>query len=365
MKNTTKFLALLLCLLMLVGTVASCARDEEENPNETEDTTEETEELGTEGLEYFPLDGDTYGVKGGTAKYLAEIVIPATHEGKAVTKILDEAFSESKELKTITIPNSITSIGASAFEGCSGLTSFTIPESVTSIGFSAFSRCSKMTSITIPFIGETKAGTENTHFGYIFGANKPFDNNDVIPSTLKNVIITGSSSIERYAFSYCDITTLSIPKSITSIDVGAFYTCSDLTKITVEEGNPKYHSTGNCLIETKSKTLILGCNTSVIPNDGSVTKIGDSAFESYHNITNIIIPDGVASIGNRAFLDCRFTSVTIPDSVTSIGNEAFFSCNNLTDIYFTGTVEEWNAIEKSNADIPTSATIHYNYIPNN
>ena len=72
----------------------------------------------------------------------------------------------------------------------------------------------------------------------------------------------------------------------------------------------------------------------------------------------------VTSIGNSAFHKCRgLTSIVIPDSLTSIGEYAFDSCNRLTNIYFTGTEKEWNAIEKSNANIPSRATIHYNYVP--
>ena len=85
-----------------------------------------------------------------------------------------------------------------------------------------------------------------------------------------------------------------------------------MTKIKVDENNETYHSQGNCLIETKSKTLILGCNTSKIPDDGSVT-----------------------AIGKRAFYKCSgLTSVTIPDSVTSIGNYAFDGCDGLKEVHF-------------------------------
>ena len=95
--------------------------------------------------------------------------------------------------------------------------------------------------------------------------------------------------------------------------------------ITVQSGNTKYHAAGNCLIETESKTLILGCKDSIIPTDGSVT-----------------------SIGNNAFRNCTsLTSITIPNSVTSIGNNAFYGCTGLTSIVYTGTVEQWKAIEKS------------------
>ena len=150
-----------------------------------------------------------------------------------------------------------------AFYACTGLTSITIPGSVTSIRYSAFEGCTGLTSITIP-------------------------------------------------------------GSVTSIRYSAFGSCSGLASISVENGNPVYHSEGNCLIETASKTLILGCKNSVIPSDGSVTNIGNAAFFGCTGLTSITIPDSVTNIGNAVFSGCAgLTSITIPDSVMSIGNAVF------------------------------------------
>ena len=133
------------------------------------------------------------------------------------------------------------------------------------------------------------------------------------------------TSIGRGAFSDCNgLTSVTIGSSVTIIANSAFYYCSGLTNIIVDEGNTKYHSVENCLIETATKTLILGCKTSVIPTDGSVTSIGDSAFRGCSGLTSITIPDSVTSIGWGAFWYCTdLTNITIPDSVTSIGESAF------------------------------------------
>lgn len=94
----------------------------------------------------------------------------------------------------------------------------------------------------------------------------------------------------------------------------------------VTTGNKKYHSANNCIIETETKKLIVGCKTSIIPSDGSVTSIGDSAFSGSRDLTSIIIPDSVTTIGVYAFSGCSgLTSVTISNNVTSIGNYAFYS----------------------------------------
>ena len=204
--------------------------------------------------------------------------------GDNVKTIPSYAFYGCIGLTSITIPDSVTSIGDSAFYGCSGLTNITIPDSVTYIGSNAFKNCSGLTSVTI--------------------------GNSV-------------TSIGDSAFMDCSrLTSITIPDSVTSIGNFTFMDCSRLTSITVAEGNKKYHSNGNCIIETESKTLILGCNTSVIPSDGSVTYIGSSALSGCSGLK----------------------SITIPDSVTTIGEYAFNGCSGLETVFYKGTIKQWNQI---------------------
>ena len=246
----------------------------------------------------------------------------------SVTNIGDYAFYGCRNLTSLSLPENITSIGCYAFDACRGLTSFVIPDHVTNIGTSAFAHCENLLSVSIG---------------------------------------TSVSRIGDYAFNGCGaLTALVIPASVIDIGWNAFIICSDLTKILVMEGNPKYHSDGNCLIETESKTLLAGCMNSVIPVDGSVTSIGDGAFKGYHPITSIVIPDGVTSIGDDGFYACQgLTAIVIPDSVTSFGISVFGSCTKLTDIYFTGTEAEWEAIVKGDYwDFGTpDYTLHFNYVP--
>ncbi len=95
-----------------------------------------------------------------------------------------------------------------------------------------------------------------------------------------------------------------IPDSVESIYTSAFRCCSALETITVSEGNEKYHSSGNCIIETESKTLVIGCPSSVIPTDGSVTSIGEYAFYDCVGLTHITIPENITDIGECAFANC-------------------------------------------------------------
>ena len=145
-------------------------------------------------------------------------------------------------------------------------------------------------------------------------------------------IPAGVTSIGESAFKdYRGLKSVTIPAGVTSIGDDAFEGCTGLTNITVQPGNTVYHSAGNCLIRTQSKTLIMGCQTSVIPTDGSVRSIGEGAFSGCTGLTSITIPDSVTSIGYGAFFECwNLTSVTIPNSMTMIARLAFKGCNSLT-----------------------------------
>ncbi|MBQ7381026.1 MAG: leucine-rich repeat domain-containing protein, partial [Clostridia bacterium] len=205
------------------------------------------------------------------------------------------------DIKKITFKDGVTHLGHFAFYNCTSLTEVTIPDSVTHIGNATFSFCSSLAEVNFP----------------------------------KNL-----TKIDSLAFQCCSaLTEITIPESVTHIEIQAFLSCDALASITVDEKNPVYHSAGNCLIETSSKTLIAGCKNSVIPNDNSVTKIGISAFDGCRGLASIHIPDGVTSIDDMAFQDCsNLASVTIPDSVTRIGYGAFSWGFNLTSIHIPDSV---------------------------
>ena len=246
----------------------------------------------------IPSDGSVISIGEGVfsgCNRLTSIELPSS-----VTKIGDFAFSHCTELTSIKIPG-VTSIGYAAFWGCTGLASIELPSGVTSIGTCAFFDCTGLTSIEIP---------------------------------------DGVTTIDGYAFEGCTgLTSIEIPSSVTSIGGEAFWGCTGLGSIVVNEGNPAYHSAGNCLIETKTKELIAGCKTSIIPSDGSVISIGDYAFEGRTGLTSIEIPSSVTTIGRYAFEGCTgLTSIEIPSSVTSISSYAFRGCTGLTSIEIPSSV---------------------------
>lgn len=179
-------------------------------------------------------------------------------------------YSNRNSIKTVKIEEGVTSISSYSFYGCKTLISVSIPESVERISHDSFYGCTGLSSLTIP---------------------------------------KGVSYIESFAFDGCS---------------------SSLESIIVDEGNETFKSVDNCLINKNSKMLLLGCNNSVIPADGSVTSIGEKAFYNCAELTNVTIPNGVTSIGSGAFSGCiSITDIIIPDSVTDIGSSAFSSCTGL------------------------------------
>lgn len=222
---------------------------------------------------------------------LTSVTIP-----NSVIIIENSAFYGCTGLTSATIGNSVTRIGEDAFYGCTGLTSMTIPNSVSIIGYQAFWDCTGLTSVTI---GNSVTIINGNAFGNCIGLTSV---------TIPNSVTT----IQDGAFYGCSgLTSVTIPSSVTYISFSAFSNCSGLTSLVVDEGNIHYDSRDNCnaIIETALNRLVLGCNTTIIPN--SITAIGNSAFSNCSGLT----------------------SLTIPNSVTFIGGYAFSGCDGLTSVY--------------------------------
>lgn len=323
------------------------------------------------GLTYTSNSDGTYSVTGLGSCKDAEVVVPTTYNGKQVTSIGTGAFGRCDTVTSVVLPNTIKSIEYQAFYQCKNLMEIVIPGSVKTIGNEAFDWCENLLSVTFSS-GITSIGN------YAF-ANCKNLKSVVLPSTVTSIgeyaflnctniasvtMSNGVKTIGNSAFNECKkITSITIPKSVTKIGERAFQNCASLSSITVESGNTVYHSAGNCLIETASKTLIQGCLKSVIPKDGSITKIGNYAFLGYYNLTSIVIPEGVTEIGELSFYYCRdLASVVIPSSMRTIGLRAFDYCTSLSSISYAGTQEQWNAITKGNDwDRDTDYTLRYNY----
>jgi hypothetical protein len=243
----------------------------------------------------------------------------------SVTSIGYRAFSGTL-LPSVTIPTSVTSIGHSAFSGTL-LTSVTIPSSVTSIGSHAFYG-TRLTSVIIPnSVTNLHADAFGSNVTITIGVSDALANDPlhlVIPEgtieiteeMVPNRDITGVTipssvtSIGFNAFSDTHLTSVNIPSSVTSIGEGAFAD-THLTSVTIPSS---VTSIGESAFETTRLTSV------TIPN--SVTSIGIRAFSETH-LTSVTIPNSVTSIEKAAFARTQLTSVTIPNNVTRIGRSAF------------------------------------------
>ena len=236
-------------------------------------------------------------------------------------------FEDCTSLTSVTIGESVASIGRYAFKNCANLRSIVIPDSVASIEEDAFYGCSNITKATIPTIAIDLISKDN----------------------LQKVTINGGASIGSSAFENCtNLTSISIPNSVTSIGSSAFRGCKGLTSIVIPDS-----------VTSIGRSAFYNCKglTSIVIPD-SVTSIGDWAFSDCTGLTSIVIPDSVTSIGDLAFSDCTgltsivipdsvtfsdckgLTSIVIPDSVKRIGHKAFYNCTSLIDVTFENT-QSW------------------------
>ena len=362
MKKKSFLIIAVLCLaLLFTATIVACTGDDntDETPGNTDvtpggddvtpggddvtpggdDVTPGGDDVtpGGDDVEVTPEGEFTFTDLGNdqwsVAKYngnRAHVVIPSTYKGGAVVAIGDEAFGGDTpmnlKLKSVVIPDSVTTIGEYAFCYCMGLTSVEIPDSVTTIGEGAFGGCIGLTSITIgeyvTAIGEyafvacyklveiynksnlnLTAGSEEYGWVGLYAKNIYTEENESKLSHTDDGYIFYYNGSDGYLMSYCgDETELTLPDSFTAYD-----------------------------------------GTTVSPYGIYQYAFSIYVFPNY-DLTSVDIPDSVTEIGNSAFAYCTsLTSVTIGDSVTTIECYAFSGCDNLQQI-------NWDAVAVNDFD---------------
>lgn len=330
----------------------------------------------TVGLAYRETGG-TYTVTGiGEASGVTEIVIPATHEGKAVTAIADNAFSGKTALTRIVIPDGVVSIGAQAFIGCTSLTEAVIPDSVTSLGDRAFYDCTALTSAVLgegltklntylfancEMLTEVRFGSHLTEIGsYAFqGCVRLTDVS--FPHGLRN--------IATYAFVRCgSLTDLTLPASVETVGSNAFRQCTSLATVRLEAG---------AVPEGWNSEWLTGCFATVVTGHGNITAhpifdyvvhdgnayltayrgtaetltvpdtvdgypvvhIG-TVFAKNQTLVGVTLPAGIGAIDAYAFYRCTsLASVALPATLTSVGTGAFEGCTALGEVTLPQTVK--------------------------
>jgi hypothetical protein len=244
-----------------------------------------------------------------------------------VNEIGDMAFVNCPNLTSVTIPNTVTSIGVGAFSN-TGLVSITIPDSVESIGEGLFVHCPDMVSVTLSdaitgipdqtfrLCSSLASVTLSSHLTTI--GNRAFEGCGSLASI---TLPDGLQAIESSAFYNSGLTSIDIPNSVTTLGGSAFGLCDSLAEVHLSESMT--------VIEDH---LFYNCgNMRSVSIPSQLVKIGNSAFYQCYNLEEVLIPATVTTIGGAAFQSCyKLNSVSIPATLTYLGDAAFSECTSLT-----------------------------------
>ena len=243
---------------------------------------------------------------------------------KGITDISDFAFMNFSQLTSISLPDGITKIGEAAFYGCGSLSTISLPSSVKSIERGAFYLCRSLGGINLNSV----------------------------------------EAIKDYAFQGTAIKTVALGKSLTTLNGLSFFGV-EVTSFSVDNANQKYCSDAGILYSKSKDTIVLyPCektgNSFTVPtsvktiescafarnkylqsvNLGSVTSIGESAFQEASSLKSIVIPDSVTQAGYFAFYHCpNLKSVTFGKGLKETSYQMFEQCTSLTDINFGGLTD--------------------------
>ena len=381
--NAKKLLVGLLALCLAVGSFSACG-DQNEVTNEIEETTDAPVdttpvEIEDEGVDFWAQNnaGFDLAIEGaavdfeietangsvtilsykGTQEYLK---IPQTIDGLPVTAIADGAFAENETLKTLIIPESITSIGTGILAGCETLH-----------------------SLQTPLMGESKEGTQ--YLGYLFGATRHEDNARDIPVSLKCLRLTAEwQALPAYALFDCnDLVCISLPQTVKVLEKFAMFNCASAKQI---DGLER--------ITTFGDRALMDCSElQIVAFSDSLETVGFGAFEGCKSIRALTLPfvggsrtennylgyifgaaqpdfakgfypanlarvtvtQAAQTLGNYALFECEsLKEINLSEGLTSIGVRAFYGCTSLWSIKLPDTVTTVRELAFANCDALTT-----------
>lgn len=302
-----------------------------------------------------------------------------------VTAFADSIFNNCTKLASIEIPSTVNIIPSSAFDGCTNLknitfkgiikkveayafedvpiTSIRFPVGLEQVGGYIFGYSSRTINIELPstlteingyafrYINFSedengliiKTAYDNPNYRFLLGANKDtVKNKSITLDMIKNVKVIADD-----VFDDTDIKSIEIPSDIVKIGSGALTRIDTLNEITMSGENERYAVEGNCLVDKKTKTLMVAGRKCTIPQDLGIEVIDDYAFYRLNNLSfkdpkNIVIPNTVKKIGHNAFGYQDNLTITMPTSIEYL-DEILNNSDNITVIY-QGTLAQWNKI---------------------
>ncbi len=354
MKRRIFSLLLVFCLVLSLLPSAALAADPDEPAAPTDPAATETPEEPippdpTEPAE--PTPSPTSGQCGENTFWSRDENDVLTFSGQGEVSWIN---FDAEHAAAIVFEEGVTGIAMGLF-GNLHVPTIVIPSSLTSIGEHNFAYS--------PGVEAYEVAEDNPAFaavdGILFSKDEkmlirfPAARSDVqyaVPSTV--------TAIDSYAFSQSKLKTVMLPSGLTEIRSGTFYDCENLVEMAIPYGVEKIgeNAFSRCSslrsIDLPASVIYIDQNafgdcsslTSITIPDG-ITLIRFSAFDNCSSLSEIVLPDSVTAIEVGAFSGCsNLTTITIPDSVTSFGNAVFRNCTKLHDVYYAGTIEQWNTI---------------------
>ncbi len=304
---------------------------------------------------------------------LTELKITDKANGYDVIEVDEKAFAQNAKLKSVSLPDSVKTIGKYAFSNCTSLESVELPANITELPEGLFANCQYLSDVDIP---------EKVT---VIGIGAFMNCFSVTELELPKDII----SLEDYALNNCyGLKSLELPANLENIGVLALGGLYSLTDLKVDSGNDSFKIEDNILYDTDMKTLYLSTNielsgkleikdtvTSIegyafsgsditsVTIPASVKRIGDDAFSYCSSLKTVNFSEGIEDIGNYAFQydtalesvslpttvkkigagafanDTSLSSVIIPEGVSSIGTAAFFNCTSLNNVSLPSTIQ--------------------------
>ena len=295
----------------------------------------------TDGLKYqLNSSGTAYHCAGIESTEETVIVIPEYYNGLPVTEIKRGAFQDTA-ITALFLPDTIVKINTNAFYGCNQMSLCTLSESLQYIGSDAFTECRALTNITIP---KNVAYISDTAFSSCYSLiSISVDNSNPYYSSDDQGILYNKTKT-KISFIPHNVKTLNIADAVTTISEPALYNCRSVTSVHISENNNSFilDEQGVLYNATKTEVVLVEKDAKSVTLPTTVKTIFPYAFHSCNNLSDVILPDALTSIGHDAFAYCGLTQIDLPDNITRLESGTFY-CSKLTSIVIPDSVNSLEA----------------------